>query len=155
MFRNKFIEVSEGIFRELGFPPPAMLHEESLPLVMELEIEGRAFELIHSPTEIPEKVLVVCKLGVIPEGEPLRGMQELLKENLSQMRTFGEWYGVNPGKHDVHLMCHLELDNVTAPSVISHMKTMASCSSDWQNRFFNFSGSGNIFVSEVPNSFLA
>lgn len=155
MFRNKFIEVSEGIFRELGFPPPTMLHEESLPLVMELEIESRAFELIHSPTETPEKVLVVCKLGPIPDAEKLRGMQELLKENLSQMRTFGEWYGFNPGKNEVHLMCHLDLDEVTAPDILSHMKRMTAGSNDWQSRFFDFSATGNLVVSEVPTSFLA
>ncbi len=155
MSRAKFIEISEGIFRELGFTPPSMFHEESLPLVMELELEGRSFELIHSPGGLAEKILIVCKLGKIPDMERLRGIQGLMKENLLKVRIYGEWFGINSSTNEIHLMCHQDLGEIKSSEILQHMRVMVENSNDWQNRFFDFSDGEPSIAREVQNNLLA
>lgn len=143
-WRSKFIELSENIFRELGFSPPSML-----------ELEGLSFELLHSPSEYPEKILVVCKLGQIPASNEIHGMQELMRENLLQMRVHGEWYGIDGDQREVHLLCHKEIDNLSAVEVLQHMRKMAENSHDWQSRYFDPAPRYPSSAQGALNSFLA
>ncbi len=155
MSRSKFVEISEGIFRELGFAPPSMLHEDSLPLVMELEFEGKCFELVHSPNELQDKFLIVCKLGEMPAAERVHGMQEMMKENLLQMRVCGEWFGINAANNEIHSMCHKSLDELSALEILQHMKAMVERSVELRKRIFDIPVMATPKISDYPNPLLA
>ena len=90
-WRQHFIDLSEGLFRELGFPLPSQLHDESLPLAMSLEVEGRAFELVHSSSFQVHRILISCSLGKLADKNRPVMMAALLRANLAGVRGFGSW----------------------------------------------------------------
>lgn len=136
-WRRKFIELSEGIFRELGFPPPSMVHEDSLPLAMELEVSDTEFELLHSSTEQAERVLVICRLGPLPEEGVALGIRRLLQANLTLARTHEACYGINPTGDQVQCMYYEELDMSNARSILESMRQIATDAGNWKDQFFS------------------
>lgn len=137
LWRRKFIELSESIFRELGFPPPSMVHEDSLPLAMELEINGKEFELLHSSTEQAEKLLVICRLGPLPDEGVTAGIRRLLQANLTLARTYEACYGINPTGDQVQCMYYEPLDIANARSTLDSMRQIATDAGNWKDQFFS------------------
>jgi hypothetical protein len=136
-FRQKFIELAEDVFRELGFPPPAMTHEESLPLAMELEIETMQFELLHSSTDQPDHILVSCKLGPLPDEGITVGLRRLLQANLVLARTHEACYGIEPETKNVHCMFPQVLAQANAVNLLASMREIATGSAHWKDEFFS------------------
>ena len=136
-WRRKFIELSESIFRELGFPPPSMVHEDSLPLAMELEVNDTEFELLHSSTEQAERVLVICRLGSLPDEGVTTGIRRLLHVNLTLARTHEACYGINPTGDQVQCMYYEALDQANARSMLEAMRQIATDASNWKEHFFS------------------
>ena len=136
-WRSKFIELSESIFRELGFPPPSMVHEDSLPLAMELEVNGKEFELLHSSTEQAERVLVICRLGPLPDEGVTIGVRRLLQSNLTLARTHEACYGINPTGDQVQCMYYEALDVANARSILEGMRQISTDASNWKDHFFS------------------
>ncbi len=136
-FRQKFIELSEQIFRELGFSVPAMLHEDSLPLAMELELNGISFELLHTPGELNDRIRVMCKLGPIPQRNAVRGMEMLMHQNSINLREHSSWYGFIPENRVLILMNSRDLDGISAQGLLEDMLQMTRDLCDWEARFFD------------------
>jgi hypothetical protein len=130
-WRKQFVELSEGIFRELGFPPPAMLHEDSLPLAMELEVDKVSFELLHAPDFQPHRILITCLLGKLPERSILTMLYSLLKSNLGGARNFSFWFGVHPETADVTRLEYQELSDIHPASLLDRLRSIARDSAGW------------------------
>lgn len=154
-WRSKFIELSESLFRELGFSPPPMLHEESLPLAMELEFEGARFELLHSSSDLPERILLICKLGTMPDENEITGIQGLMRENLIRLRAYEGWYGVSTQDHEIQMMCHKDLESLSAADIFQQMKKMISDSNGWHSHFSESVRLNNAPTFGLSNSILA
>lgn len=133
--RAKFIELCEGIFRELGFPPPPMLHEESLPLAMEMEIEGLPFELLHTPTGLGSRVLVICRLGEAPTDFESTGASAMLKANLSLVRSREAAFGISPDSREICCMYYEDLDASQPAAVLEKMRRIAPDALSWKEKF--------------------
>lgn len=136
-WRRKFTQLAEDIFRELGFAPPAMLHEDSLPLSMELEVDGMSFELFHSSTEQPSRIVVICELGSLPTDDMTVGMRRLLQVNLTLARCHEASYGISPSKKNVMCMFNHALDIYNAPALLDEMRQIANDSALWKEEFFS------------------
>lgn len=136
-WRRKFIELSESIFRELGFEPPAILHEDRLPLAMELEYADMEFELLHSATEMEDRFLVSCKLGKFPEEHVVRGVRLLLQANLPLVRMHKATYGLDPDNLNLKTMYYENLSEVTARVVLERMREVSSGVTNWRDEFFS------------------
>ena len=136
-WRRKFIELSEAIFRELGFEVPAILHDDSLPLAMELEYAGMEFELLHSSTDMEDRLLVNCHLGPLPEEHVTRGVRLLLQANLPLARMHKVSYGVDPDKKQVKAMYYETLSVASARTVLENMREISSGASNWRDEFFS------------------
>lgn len=130
-WRKQFVELSEGIFRELGFPPPAMLHEDSLPLAMELEVDGLAFELLHTPSFQPQRILISCRIGELPEDNAVPMLSSLLKSNLVGVRKFKFWFGIHPEAAEILRLEYRELADIQPISLLEHLKQIAREFSGW------------------------
>jgi hypothetical protein len=143
-WRQKFIELSESIFRELGFPPPEMLHDDYQPLAMEMEHAGKPFELIHSSTEMPERVLVSCNLGQLPDEGVLPGLRKMLQANLILARTHGPVYGLISENQTIRCMYYEKLDDVMASRILEKMRQVAIDSENWRETFFSPLGYSSI-----------
>lgn len=136
-WRKQFIDLSEEIFRELGFPAPIQIHEETLPLAMELVFEGYLFEIIHSPAALSHCILVRCKLGEMPKTNEKHGMYMLLKENLCNLREYSKWYGVDSESDEVVLNLIHDLEGASALIILQRMRRIVNDSRDWQTKFFD------------------
>lgn len=136
-WRQSFIDLSEGVFRELGFQPPIMNFEDSLPLSMELFHEGFQFELLHSENDLQEYVLVSCTLGEIPKEFRCHGYRALLKENLLQVRSAGVFFGLDSERSMLRLMFLQGLSTTSAPAMLETMRNITEKWQSWEDRFFS------------------
>lgn len=136
-WRKVFIDLSESIFRELGFAPPAMIFEDSLPLSMQLCLDDQQFELLHSENELSDHILISCMLGTVPQGAERGGYRKLLKENLSQMRIAGEYFGIDSENQALKLMFLKALSNTSAPALLADMRSVAGKWKSWEEKFFS------------------
>ncbi len=135
-WRRKFTVLAEDIFRELGFEAPAMLYEDSMPLAMELEVEGMPFELLHSASDQPNRLVVICKLGPLPADEMVSGLQRLLHVNLILARCHEAVYGVDPEHKNVFCIFNKSLETCTATNLLSEMRQISNDSFQWKDEFF-------------------
>lgn len=130
-WRQQFIDLSESLFRELGFPPPSQLHEESLPLAMSLEVEGKAFELVHSSSFQTHRILISCCLGKIAHKSNPATMAALLRSNLACVRGFGAWFGINPETDDLCRLEFRELGGCQAAPLLEQLRHIAQEMAGW------------------------
>ncbi len=136
-WRSNFIELCEAIFRDLGFDPPAMLHDDNLPLAMELEIDQRDFELLHSSSDRPERVLIICRLGSLPELAGRAHLAALLSANLPSARNYQPCFGINADRGEVISLCYEDLSEIRAPMMLEKLRALAAGSVQWQQRLFD------------------
>lgn len=135
-WRRKFTTLAEDIFRELGFDAPAMLYEDNVPLAMELEVEGLPFELLHSASDQPNRLVVICKLGPLPAEEMASGLQRLLHVNLILTRCHEAVYGVDPDHKNIYCIFNKSLETCIASNLLSEMRQISNDSSQWKDEFF-------------------
>ena len=154
-WRQMFVELCEAIFRELGFSPPEMLHEDALPLAMELEVGQRSFELIHSSSDRPEKVLVICHLGPLPNDAGKSHLNALLSENIRNIRNFRPCFGINADSHHVISISYERLKNCSAIVLLEKMRIFANDASIWQERVFTPENGFDDHVAEISGVMLA
>ncbi len=136
-WRGKYIELCEGVFRELGFPPPPMLHEDSLPLAMELEVDQTAFELLHSPNAMASRVLIACRLGEVQSEMGVKGLQAMLKANLTLARTHEAAFGITPDGNEVRCLYYEDLEQARPQSLLEKMRRVAPDARNWYDRFID------------------
>ena len=132
-FRKNFIDCCESIFRELGFPPPAMIHDEKLPLVMELEYGGFNFEICHSTTEQPQKALIFCDLGPLPEANALAVIKNILFKNLLLVRAHQAYFGIREESKSLNCIYFEELEKWNVRDWLQKMKNISVEASDLKN----------------------
>jgi hypothetical protein len=131
-WRRKFIEVVEEVFRELGFEPPPMTHDPDTPLVMDLELEGVSFEVLHHPKQNADHCLIEVNYGELDDDIAPEVLMRLFTENLAMARNFGDRYAANV-KSDVILYCYaVPLDGLRGPQLLSGMRTAASRAKEWR-----------------------
>ena len=154
-WRSAFIELCEAIFRELGFDPPAMLHDDNLPLAMELEVDQRGFELVHSSSNRTDRILVICKLGSMPSdhGEP--ELSALLAKNLGRVRDFRPCFGINADSGEVVWTSYESLDKLRGSVMLEKLRSLAAEAVGWQERVFLQRSVHDEFGAEVSGVTLA
>ncbi len=134
-WRGKYIELCEGVFRELGFPPPPMLHEDSLPLAMELEVDQSAFELLHSPNAMASRILIACRLGEVQPDMSTKGLLAMLKANLTLARAHEAAFGITPDGNEVRCLYYEDLEQARPQSLLEKMRRVAPDARNWHDRF--------------------
>ncbi len=150
-WRGKFIELCEGVFRELGFPPPPMLHEESLPLAMELEVEQTAFELLHSPNAMDSRILIACRLGEVPPLMGAAGLQAMLKANLTLVRAHEAAFGVTPDGNEILCLYYEDLDQARPANLLEKMRRVAPDARHWVERFVDEAKVVDTTIESIPS----
>ena len=155
IFRKNFIDCCESIFRELGFPPPAMIHDEKLPLVMELEYGGFNFEICHSTTDLSQKALVLCDLGPLPEANILAVVKNILFKNLLLVRAHQAYFGLREETKSLSCIYFEELDQWNVSDWLQKMKNISVEASDLKNYCINFSQTRTVTSDKDNGYFLA
>ncbi len=137
MWRQKFTECCEAIYRELGFPPPKTTHDDLLPLALELEYSGLMFELVHFPSDIPSKVLVAGTVGNLPDENIALGSKNLLKKNLSCSRAHAATFSINSENKTILCVYYESLENIDPAAWLRRMSEIGKNSVEMKNSCFD------------------
>jgi hypothetical protein len=154
-WRSIFIELCEAIFRDMGFDPPTMLHDDNLPLAMELEVNQRAFELVHTAGDRPERILVICKLGAMPEDADSEHYAALLEANLRNARNFRPCFGTNADSGEVVWVGYEGLENLRAGVMLEKLRELAGDADHWKENIFDSMHSDFAISIDLPGAKLA
>lgn len=152
-WRRKFIEVVEEVFRELGFEPPPMIHDADTPLVMDLELEGITFEVLHHPQQNVDCCLVEVIYGELSDDIALDALQRMLSECLVMARRFGDRYAAKV-KSDTILYCYaVPLEGAHGSELLSGMRAAASRAKDWRDELLSIAlPMSSSAVSSLPST---
>jgi hypothetical protein len=132
IWRRRFIEVLEEVFRELHFDPPGMTHDADTSLVMEIEVDGTTFEVVHNPRAHVTHCLVEARLGNIAtySTEPI--LTGLLVKNLDLARRFTGTF-VSDIKDDAILYSvSVSLDQASGATLLQAMRETAVLACEWR-----------------------
>ena len=142
--RFKFIKITEEIFRQLGFDPPEMNHDEFLPLAMEVEIEKTDFELVHSTKERSNEVIILSQIEEIPSQSEGKMFENLMKINLDLARNFSGCFGVDPNSKKIIFLTSRELDQTDGIRLLEELRLISTELRNWINKIIEFNNSGMI-----------
>ena len=137
IWRKRFTDCCEAIYREMGFSPPEMTHDDLLPLGMELEYAGLQFELVHFPSELPDRVLVSVSLVNLPDDNLLAGLKNILKKNLTLVRAHSFVFGLNSENTALKCLYYEELDQCNHLHWLERMTEVAKNSVEIKNNCFD------------------
>lgn len=133
-WRGTYIELCESVFRELGFDPPAMLHDDNLPLAMEIEVDERNFELLHSSVDRPHQILILCQLDNSAENIGRSELSSMLSKNLDNIRRFLPYYGINSDTQAVVSISTAALGDLQANTLLEKLKSIAQDALFWREQ---------------------
>ena len=134
--RAEFIELVEGLYRELGIGAPALGHDERAPLVMNLEIDGTRFSLTHDLEPAPDRIMLGCLLGEVPASMREAAALSLLRWNHALRGDGGAAFAADaPTGELVFGMC-IELACASPAHVLGVFSQLRKMASNWRNALF-------------------
>ena len=136
-WRIAFTELCEEVFRELGFDSPPMLHDNNLPLAMEIHVESRDFELIHSSTDRPHQILILCKLDQLNEELSRDDYSEMILGNLNNIRLAQPYFGINADEQELVWVSSEPLSDKRAGTLLEKLREIALSTMTWRNALQN------------------
>lgn len=132
-WRIAFIELCEEVFRELGFDSPPMLHDNNLPLAMEIHVESRDFELIHSSTDRPHQILILCKLDQLSAELTRDDYEAMLSTNLRNIRLGNPYFGITADEQELVWISSEPLSNKRASHILEKLREISLGTNTWRN----------------------
>jgi hypothetical protein len=129
--RHRFIALVEELRRVLGFPETPMPDTEpDDALLLTVEVDGSAFELMHPPWPHDERFLLECLLGPPPEDEVTRA--GLLQANLELAREQRAVFCVRSESGVATYSTWVSMDDVDADQLVGAMRELAPLSAQWR-----------------------
>jgi hypothetical protein len=132
-WRGRFMSLVEGLHRELGEQPPSRLLDDEGLLVMALELDGARFELSHDAGARPDRVVIECFLGPVPEANAATAFVTLLQWNHALRDYAGAGYCADPETGEVMCGVCLSLQHLRPETVLEQMKGIAGKTARWQD----------------------
>lgn len=131
-WRIAFTELCEEVFRELGFDSPPMLHDNNLPLAMEIHVDSRDFELIHSSTDRPHQILILCKLDQMNEELSRDDYAAMLSGNLNNIRLAQPYFGITADEQELVWVSSELLSGLRASHLLEKLREIAQSATTWR-----------------------
>ena len=133
-WRIVFTELCEEVFRELGFDSPPMLHDNNLPLAMEIHVDSRDFELIHSSTDRPYQILILCKLDQMNEELSRNDYAAMLLGNLNNIRLAQPYFGITADEQELVWVSSELLSGLRASHLLEKLREIAQSATTWRTK---------------------
>lgn len=135
-WRRRFIDLVEDVFRDLGFPPPAMTHDPAEPLSMEIEVDEVSFEVVHVPEQRPQKILIECNFGSPPPAQVVPVLTRLLQVNLILAREHQATFGADSRTNAVIFTSSENLVDTNATALMDEMRALAKRAKEWRRSYY-------------------
>jgi hypothetical protein len=132
-WRMAFIEAVEEVYRDLGFDPPAMTHDEGLSLVMELEVEGVNYEVVHNPQSNYTYCLVEARLGQIESSQPNEILLSLLEKNFEFARQYGGCFAADLKTNTIIFNFSMPLEGLRGTNLLQAMRELTNIAGNWRS----------------------
>ena len=131
-WRRKFVEVVEEVFRDLNFDPPPMTHDADASLVMELDVDGTTYEVVHNPRTNAACCLVEARLGPIQSEHAAMVLNRLLTENFTLSRLYHGCFAADIKDDTVLFNFSLALEGLRGTTLLQAMRETAVLAIDWR-----------------------
>jgi hypothetical protein len=131
-WRRRFIDVIEEVFRELHFDPPAMTHDPDTSLVMELDVDGTTFEVVHNPRANVTHCLVEARIGNIATDSPGNVLTDLLVKNLEFAKEFGGTFASDIKDDAILYSEAMALEQASGETLLQAMRDTAVLACEWR-----------------------
>ncbi len=82
-FRKKFLSIVDELRAALGYPARDTEPEPGDELAMEMMYGNFDFSVVHSQRFRPEKILIECEFGEVPESRKMAVIERLLQMNVA------------------------------------------------------------------------
>ncbi|SMP44981.1 CesT family type III secretion system chaperone [Noviherbaspirillum suwonense] len=131
-WRRRFIEVIEEVFRELHFDAPAMTHDVDASLVMELEVDGTTFEVVHNPRANETHCLIEGRIGHIASDNPNAVLTMLLAKNLGMAKIYSGVFSCDIKDDSVLYSIAMELEEASGGALLQALREIAAHAYEWR-----------------------
>ena len=131
-WRRRFIEVIEEVFRELHFDPPAMTQDPDTSLVMELDVDGTTFEVVHSPRANVNHCLVEARIGNVATDSPNNVLTDLLIKNIDLAKAFGGTFSGDIKDDAILYSVAIALEKASGETLLAALREIAVLACDWR-----------------------
>jgi hypothetical protein len=132
-WRGRFIELVDGLHRELSVVPPARNHDDESALVLSVQLDGTSFELTHEPSPCPERLMLECRLGHIGSATSHWSLEQLLYVNHELSHEAGAAFGADLQSGEVIYGICLSLAHMLPTSLVEQMKSIANLATNWRD----------------------
>lgn len=119
--RVRFLTIVDEIRSALGY---SLTKEDLQPeeeLAMEMMYGGFDFAVVHSARNAPERILVECRFGPLPEGREQQIMLRLLNMNCALAELDASVFCIDPESGDLIYTLGLAIDGMDGNSLLSKM----------------------------------
>lgn len=119
--RLRFLNIVDEIRSALGY---SLSKEDLKPeeeLAMEMMYGGFDFAVVHSARNAPERILVECRFGPLPEGREQQIMLRLLNMNCALAELDASVFCIDPESGDLIYTLGLPIDGMDGNSLLSKM----------------------------------
>ena len=119
--RLRFLNIVDEIRSALGY---SLSKEDLKPeeeLAMEMMYGGFDFAVVHSARNAPERILVECRFGPLPEGREQQIMLRLLNMNCALAELDASVFCIHPESGDLIYTLGLPIDGTDGNSLLAKM----------------------------------
>lgn len=131
-WRRRFTEVVEEVYRQLDFDPPPMTHDQEASLVMELDVEGTKFDVVHNPSLNARCCLIEAYLGPVQANAAETVLIKLLTENYIFSKRYDGCFAADIKDDTILYNLSLPLDSLRGAKLLQAMREISVLASDWR-----------------------
>jgi hypothetical protein len=132
-WRMVFIEVVEEVYRDLGFDPPVMTYDQASSLVMEIDIDGTNYEVIHNPQANYESCVLEARLGRINSFQVNEALLNLLAKNYEFARQYRGCFAADIKDDAILFSFSLPLEKLRGNAMLQVMRETSIEATDWRD----------------------
>jgi hypothetical protein len=149
-WRYKFIELVEGVFREIQFDPPVLPQTIDEPVELALDRDGVDFAVIHrvDHAHAPERIKIECQFGLIPEDDAIAVLTHLMETNLTRVREYEPVFSVDTERNCVIYSFSFPFEGIEVPALLDMLDNVAEQAHAWRQQL---SGSPENDVKDPGN----
>lgn len=136
--RIRFLAIVDEIRSALGY---SLRKEDPLPgeeLAMEMMYGGFDFAVVHSGRNSPDRILIECRFGALPEGREQQIMQRLLNMNCALAELDASVFCLDADSGDLIYTLGLSIDGQDGSTLLAKMTEIVWHGRRWlETRFMN------------------
>jgi len=132
--RERFLVLVDQVCEELGFPPNEEVPHADHALAMEMD--GISFSVVHDLEVSPERILIECRMGQLPEDNRLPALTRLLHFNRGFFEMGEAAFSIDAVNGDVMYTHACGLHDADGRSLLAIMTEMSWQARQWNSDYF-------------------